>query len=84
MARLTIMALAAAAGLAATLWATYLHAQSSQRPSEGPLVLHAVAPVGANPAFVFILDSEKRRLRSCRNASGDGKPMCSPWTDLNS
>ncbi len=78
-----IIGIAAAMGIGATLWTTYLHAQA-QRPAESPLLLHAVAPVGANPGFVFILDPEKRRLRSCRNASGDGKPMCSPWTDLNS
>ena len=46
-----IVGIAAAAGVAATLWTTYLHAQS-QRPADGPLLLHAAAPVGANPAFV--------------------------------
>ena len=76
-----IVGIAAAAAIAATLWTSYLHAQA-QRPPEGPLLIHAVAPVGANAGFVFIVDPEKRRLRSCRNASGDGKPLCSPWTDL--
>jgi len=80
--------LAFAAGAAAALAIGSLHAQTppTQPAASSTLVMQAATQALATAMPVtFILDVERRRLKTCRApAATPAGPVCGAWTDLGS